>query len=279
MGKVYVDGQQVAETQSQEQGKVFVDGVEVDVNMGESSKIHDTERDEADVDLPSTSDLREPIAKTSAAFVLDYLRHQGYTSALEDTRKEMKRRHWITSESTDSDHDTTVDSMLERIHRINRELLDVNGPIPLGDVFEYAVCNSDLTNRMKVHQFMYLVRMAHANADENDQLMDDVISYGKSLREEIRSPESYWNAYDKEQLEHAFGYIARPPSEMDIRAWDNKRIELAAAVDKEFRSECFPSVCGGNQILILSDTQYRSRSDYQDCLAASFNFWSCHGRP
>jgi hypothetical protein len=194
-------------------------------------------------ELPPTSLLREPVEQASAAFVLDYLRHHGYTTALESTRTEMKRREWISAESPA----TSASEQLTATHEIVRNLLDTTAPIDL-ERLDRTLQDPTLMNHARVLQLVLLIRKSQqvgdgdqgANADGQEGDMDEAIEYGKTVWEQSRrrGQKAGWDSNSLELLDEASGYIGVPMTRDQVALWDKRRVSIAGDIEKSIRSTC-----------------------------------------
>jgi len=181
-------------------------------------------------ELPPASLLRGPVEQTSAAFVLDYLRHHGYATALESTRKEMQRREWLSSMSSSAP--SSEDKITSQMTQINQQLLDTSAPVPL-ELIDSFVYERELLNRTAVIQFVYLIRRSQA-VDGDD--MEQAIAYGKMLRQESLEKGHEWNQVPIEWLNEVSGFIGLTMSDDQIAKWDENRKTLAVSLEQSIRS-------------------------------------------
>lgn len=186
-------------------------------------------------ELPATSALRGTVEGTTAAFVLNYLTHHGYASTLESTRQEMSKRNWL-SPPTIEDTPPPSDG-LAAINQINRQILDLSGPMPIDLILETInelMHGSRTLNTCRVHQFIHLIRRPRGGEDDD---MAEAIAYGKSLRERQLGSKYPFDPCDLELFERAAGFIAIPFDEAQVKIWDRHRRRLAAELDKFLRSK------------------------------------------
>jgi len=181
-------------------------------------------------ELPPASLLRGPVEQTSAAFVLDFLRHHGYTTALESTRKEMQRREWLSSMSSSAP--SSEDKITAQMTQINQQLLDTSAPVPL-ELIDSFVYERELLNCTAVIQFVYLIRRSQA-VDGDD--MEEAIAYGKMLRQESLEKGHEWNQVPIEWLNEVSGFIGLTMNADQIAKWDENRKTLAVRLEQSIRS-------------------------------------------
>jgi hypothetical protein len=184
-------------------------------------------------ELPARSALRGAVEGTTAAFVLDYLKHHGYTSTLESTREEMIKRDWISLPSIEDA--PPAPEGLGAINQINRQILDTSGPMPM-ELIENTIndlmLESRLLNKCRVHQFFHLVRAA-----SHDDDMEEAIGYGKSLRERQLRNEHAFDQHDLKLFEYAAAGFVAPFNEAQVEIWDKHRRRLASEMDAFLRGE------------------------------------------
>jgi hypothetical protein len=205
------------------------EGMDLDTSTADAAK--DSEK------LPSTSVLRDPIEQTSAAFVLNYLRHHGHSTALESTRQEMKKRNWLPADLPPSRNREISDM----VHEIVRRTLDLSSVMPLDLIDQYCQ-NKEILQLASILQLVHLIRQSQARDDDD---IEEALSYGKQLRgkslqDTEADPKSLkWDETPLKWLEEASGYIGLPMTKEQVESWDNRRVDLAVRVEASLRCELF----------------------------------------
>lgn len=206
------------------------------------AKTSEEEDVDMDVEASDTADIKEPtpIATTSvihqpaerikAAFILDYLKHNGHTAAFESTRSEMARRSWITTSARSG---SEADDKLTTITEINRALALPDSAVPLELIGQILPSTSPLYHRMSVYQLLHLIQCAHISKDEGQEM--EVIAYGRELRRKVK--DQTWGSASK-LLDEAFGLLVIELDEEVKSVWDQRRERDAESLDTHLRSEC-----------------------------------------
>jgi len=220
------------------------DGMELD----QADKKEEDVAPEPKSDLPVTSVLREPVAQTTAAFVLNYLTQHGYSATLESTRQEMIKRDWISADSP-----PPSDSQLGHVHQISRQILDLSGPMPL-ELIDRWCHESELMNRSAVLQLVHLIRQSQARSEDD---MEEALTYGKKLREQSRKKgpsdtfSLEWDYASLGWLDEASGSLGLPMAKEQLSVWDERRALLANKVEASIRCKWGPL---SDAIELMSDT-------------------------
>jgi hypothetical protein len=204
------------------------DGMELD----QAEKPKEEAATESKTELPVNSVLREPVAQTTAAFVLDYLTQHGFSSTLQSTRQEMIKRDWISTESS-----PPSDSQLGYVHQISRQILDLSGPMPL-ELIDRWCHESELMNRSAVLQLVHLIRQSQARPEDD---MVEALIYGKKLREQSRKKgpsdtiSLEWDHASLGWLDEASGSLGLPMTKEQVGIWDERRAVLANKIEASIR--------------------------------------------
>jgi len=183
-----------------------------------------------DVDLPPQSTLHDPMERTSAAFILNFLRHEGHESALRSVKTAMRSRGWIVrptktekplvvehDEMSSFDDFSSSEACIAWIEKriINADTL----PLPM-NLLESLLGQDELAG-VYIHQYLFLVRGALSarysaaptedqgdltpeqaeKADEADLL---ALQYGQKLRKMSQG----WKEEERTSLKEAFGLIS-----------------------------------------------------------------------
>jgi len=203
--------------------------VPIDVDSVQAETAKDKKPDR----IPKTSPLRGPEDKTTAAFVLDYLAHNGYDKALRLTKEEMTRRQWLnprppvidtqsllTHTRTDDDGNRTgTPSLSARLINLHSQVTNAHTTAIPWDLIDsldpWRQYRPDsLSHRLEIQDFLRLLRQADdLPAPEAEVLDDEAIHRGKRLLG--RSKEESWSAEDRKLLDQVFGLLGIPVSEWD----------------------------------------------------------------
>ncbi|WVR03215.1 hypothetical protein IAU60_000206 [Kwoniella sp. DSM 27419] len=181
-----------------------------------------------------------PVEKTTSAFVLDYLRHNGHGKALSMVQESMSKRGWTPglSQSTQTGESfqtkkaadlrlsdfPSVHAALKYLHDLVSASFDRAIPwrlvldiIPDPSVWQPA--KSVIAN-LRIFDHVHLWHHSDPSTLDDDSSLDRLIESGKDLRAEARA--SSWSKGEVESLEEAFALLGSPD---DIRhkRWADRR--------------------------------------------------------
>lgn len=180
--------------------------------------------------VPASSPLYPAGPRTTAAFVLDYLRYHGHTTALDSTRGEMVRRKWLPDSAPS---DPGASNKLATINQIARLLAQPKEPIPIDLIDGILPSTSYLHHRMSIYQLVHLVQRALEERDEEGEM--DAIAYGKQLRQ--RAKEQPWAQAEGILLDQAVGTVALGLDEDEKRLWGKRRERDSELLNRHLRCE------------------------------------------
>jgi hypothetical protein len=213
--------------------------------------------------LPKQSYLRDNREKQPAAFVLDYLRHEGFGKTLNLVTNEMERRLWLPSKTPSIAPETTPgpsDSPSLADYKTHQEALRalkhsiINSdryPLPSRLIGELDL-PSNAINALDIHAFIWLLRgadrawtvaksMPSEDATKNAQVADDkAIDCGTGLMRRRHG----WGEPHQKLLKEAFGLIGLPVAKWPVDGVSGaKRREIDAEAmyaSVSGESDCFP---------------------------------------
>lgn len=221
------------------------DNVEVDIARHEVGKVPRilrdlVEGDEKDENGDQTMGVEvsstHPVAllpvssRTTAAFVLDYLQHNGFMKAFDSTRSDMMRRSWVPPATTT---DTNQVDKLSLINQINIALVTPGSPIPLDLIGKVLPTTSPLHHRMSIYQLVYLIQQTHSSKNEEQEM--GAIAYGRELRQ--RAKDQPWATGEIDLLEEAVGHLALAFEDASRTLWTQRRLRDTDLLDSHIRCE------------------------------------------
>ncbi|ORX34939.1 hypothetical protein BD324DRAFT_633305 [Kockovaella imperatae] len=161
----------------------------------------------------------EPIDKTSAALVLDYLAHAGLTATLAATEKEMARRKWIprttvsgnATKEPELDSDPTIESFASISKAIDWLQLrltsrdDLRLPWSFLDQL-YINMPSRIERRLRIYDLELLCFLSLAQPIENPSTDVDPIEEGRALMQ--RCMDEHWEEDLEQSLRSTFTILS-----------------------------------------------------------------------
>jgi hypothetical protein len=187
-----------------------------------------------ELQLPPSSVLADSAEKTAAAFVLDYLRHEGHTQALGSVRSSMHKRGWIKATPSaeppvKEDHNelSTIKDFSSAeacIAWIRKRIIEADA-LPIVIPLLRSVLDEKDMVKAEIHHYLYLLCQAHgarragladdpssvqphdtSSADEADM---KVLQCGQELKKKSEK----WGEDDKAILREAFGLLSVDPDQ------------------------------------------------------------------
>ena len=202
---------------------------------------------EAAIDTPSKPKPKAPSLpakdRMTAAFVLDYLKHHGHTTALESTRSEMIRRSWIPTPigspyKSKSKSEIEVDGKLAKINEVNRLLAIPGSTIPIDKIRELLPPTSTLMHRMTVYHLVQSIQEARSNDDDEDGDSEKEMEAIKLGRDTLRDARALpWGSAEMDLLDEAFGLLALELDEEGKKRWSERRQRDSDLLDSHLRSK------------------------------------------
>lgn len=202
--------------------------------------------------------------RMTAAFVLDYLKHHGHTTALESTRSEMIRRSWIPAPvgiSSKSETESESDEKLGKINEINKILAIPGSTIPIDKIRDLLPAASALLHRMAINHLVHSIQDARSNDKDNEEDNGDgggekemeAIKLGRDTLRVARAQS--WGSAEMDLLDEAFGLLALELDEEGRGRWSERRQRDSELLDSHLRSKSF--------IFVLHDqkSQVRTSAD------------------
>ena len=169
---------------------------------------------------------------TTAAFVLDYLRHNGHDTSLNLTRRAMAKRGWISSLP-----DMPVSSS-KALAALRESILQPNSSVKADDMTHLLAggeCSDTIKNRFQIFEIINLLWVAGPfDETKADRLVSAAIDLGKTLLG--RSKEDSWVAKDRTLLNDAFCLLSIPTDQWDT-GWAKRREKFADEVVESVRSK------------------------------------------
>jgi hypothetical protein len=231
--------------------------------------------------LPSESSLRDPMQRTTAAFVVDYLQHTGRDLILASVLGDMSRRNWlppaieqeaiplsppnVPSEDLQLRHFSSpfaairhVTSVVARGLPVPMKLLYTLDPSLLTDTTEARA----LWQRIRVRRFVHLL-------DQSGADLDEAIAYGKGLMGETR--EAKWESKESRMLTEAFGLLGIEAGEWteEIRGiWSLRAEEDAKELEAHLRRKHVSSALeSGFELITLSGVMgFKTRTHLEQAI-------------
>lgn len=202
-------------------------------------------------DIAKSSPSLPASSRATAAFVLDYLQHNGYTKAFGSARSEMSRRSWVPPPGSES----VPCEKLVAINQINRVLAEPESHVPLDRIESLLPVTSPLHHRMSIYQLVHLVQCAHAAKDEDQEM--EAIAYGRDLR--ARAKHQPWAVGECDLLDEAVGHLGLEFDDASRTKWAERRARDSDLLDSHLRCESFPTHFSERYFHVMSLTTLLSR--------------------